>query len=91
MTIKGAFIAASVAGLFSAGTASLAVASDKDGDHVMCAGINACKGHGACKSAANACAGKNGCKGKGMTKTSKKECAEKGGTVAPAAHKPDHK
>ena len=82
MTIKGAFIAASVAGLFSAGTASIAMAADSDTDQVSCSGINACKGHGSCKSAANSCAGKNGCKGKGMTKTSKKDCAAKGGTVA---------
>jgi hypothetical protein len=82
MTMKGALIAASVAGLFAA--ASPVQADDKDGDTVMCSGINACKGHGACASASNACAGKNGCKGKGLTKTGKQDCMAKGGKVMPA-------
>jgi hypothetical protein len=81
MTIKGALIAASVAGFFATGGASTAFAADKDGEEVMCSGINACKGQGACKGAGNACAGKNGCKGHGLSKTSRKECMDKGGKV----------
>jgi hypothetical protein len=34
-----------------------------------CAGKNACKGQGGCKSGDNGCAGKNSCKGKGGCKT----------------------
>ena len=30
-------------------------------------GVNACKGHVACKKASNACKGQNACKGKGWT------------------------
>ena len=82
MSIKGAMIAASVAGLFATGAASIAAAADKKGDEVMCAGINACKGQGSCHGANNACAGKNGCKGQGNVKTTKAECLAKGGKIA---------
>ncbi len=49
---------------------------------VMCQGINACKGQGAC--AVNNCAGTNKCKGLGWLSLTEAECAEKGGTVANA-------
>ena len=65
MSIKGAMIAASVAGLFAMGASG--VASAKSGEEVMCDGVNACKGTGACKSKANACKGQNSCKGAGFT------------------------
>jgi hypothetical protein len=49
---------------------------------VHCTGINACKGQGGCKTAANACAGQNGCKGQGFIDiASADECKTKGGTV----------
>jgi len=84
MTVKGAFLAASVAGLFAAGTATLARA-DKTGG-VQCEGVNACKGQGGCKSVKNDCKGHNGCKGQGwMPAASKKECEGKGGKVTAAA------
>ncbi len=56
---------------------------------VMCQGINACKGQGAC--AVNACAGSNKCKGLGWLSLTEAECAEKGGTVnaKPAPAVPD--
>lgn len=82
MSIKGAMIAASVAGLFATGVSGLAGAADKKGEEVMCAGVNACKGQSACKGAGNACAGKNGCKGHGNLKMSKEDCLSKGGKVA---------
>jgi hypothetical protein len=90
MTIKGAMIAASVAGLFAAGGSGIASAKSGDakgGDQVMCDGINACKGQGSCHGANNSCAGKNGCKGQGHVKTSKEDCAAKGGKVAGAEKK----
>lgn len=80
MTMKGALVAASVAGLF-ASVVPLAASADKAGDEVKCSGVNACSGKGACSSATNACAGKNGCKGKGWMKMSSKECKKKGGKV----------
>ncbi|MEZ4403258.1 MAG: hypothetical protein R3B06_24750 [Kofleriaceae bacterium] len=49
---------------------------------VHCEGVNACKGHGACKTAANACAGQNGCKGQGFVEMPAAECTAKGGKVA---------
>ena len=45
-----------------------------------CAGLNECKGKGACKSAQNDCKGKNACKGKGFVETkSMQDCTQKGG------------
>ena len=67
------------ASLFSTG---FALADDKPAASegtVKCGGVNACKGHSACKTAANACKGQNSCKGKGFTETSAKDCAAKGG------------
>ena len=80
MTMKGAFVAASVAGLFAA--AMPALAQTKAGGKVHCAGINECKGKGACKSAAGSCKGKNECKGKGWVETTEADCTAKKGTVA---------
>ncbi len=79
MSIKGAMIAAGVAGMFAAMTPM--VASAKGDADVKCAGVNACKGTGACKAATNECKGANGCKGKGWTSMSAKDCKAKGGTV----------
>lgn len=67
------------AALFSTG---LAFADDKPATTegtVKCTGINACKGHSACKTETNACKGQNSCKGKGFEATSAKECSAKGG------------
>jgi len=81
MTMKGALLAASVAGLFAAASApTVASAADK-GDEVQCEGINACKGQGSCAGAGHACAGQNGCKGQGHVKTTAKECKAKGGKI----------
>jgi uncharacterized membrane protein len=81
--LKGALLAATVAGLFLAGSAVAAEDHGKKEEAgVKCSGVNACKGHGACAGAGNSCAGKNECKGKGVTKTSSaKECTDKGGKV----------
>jgi hypothetical protein len=82
--VKGAFIASAVAGLFaSAGSAALADhnPNHKDGEQVVCSGINACKGTGSCAGAGHACGGQNGCKGQGHTKTTRKDCLAKGGKI----------
>ncbi len=81
MSIKGMMIAASVAGLFATGAASVASAADKKGEEITCAGINACKGQGSCHGAGHACAGKNGCKGQGNTRTSQADCLAKAGKI----------
>ena len=42
----------------------------------VCRGLNACKGKGACKTAANDCKGKNACAGQGACATAEKhQCA----------------
>jgi hypothetical protein len=86
MTMKGALVAASVAGLF-ASAFPLVASADKAADSVKCMGINSCSGKGSCKSANNACAGKNGCKGKGITAATSADCKAKGGTVVADAKK----
>jgi len=79
MTMKGAFVAAAVAGLFTAGAPAVVKAADNDKVH--CMGINDCKGKGACKSAKSSCKGMNDCKGKGWVDSTEKECKAKKGTV----------
>ena len=79
---KGVTIATAVASMVLAGSVT-AMAQDKAKmDMVKCAGLNDCKGKGACKSAMNDCKGKNACKGKGFMETkTAKECGDKGGKV----------
>ena len=80
--LKGALIAAAVAGMFLAGSAMAADEGKSEAKSVKCAGANACKGHGACAGAGHDCAGKNACKGQGWDKVSSaKECTDKGGKV----------
>ena len=77
---KGVMIATAVATLAVSGSLT-ALAQDKGKmQPVKCAGLNECKGKGACKSAMNDCKGKNACKGKGFVETKDdKECMGKGG------------
>ena len=81
MTIKGAMIAASVAGLFAAGATGIRPAR-AGGEEVMCGGINACKGKGSCHGNGHSCAGMNSCKGQGWVELNKEDCAKKGGKVS---------
>jgi len=75
---SGATIAMTAAALLFSGTlATSAMAAD--GTQGKCFGVNACKGHGACKTAQNDCKGHNACKGKGFVAMTDTECAEKGG------------
>ncbi len=79
--VSGGSIAVAAVALALAGVAptSDAQAASKS---VMCAGINSCKGMGACKSASNACKGQNSCKGMGwLPVKSKTACLKKGGKV----------
>ena len=80
--LKGALMATVVAGLFLAQVARAADEGKSEAKTVECAGINSCKGKGACKGAGHECAGKNACKGQGFDKVSSaKECTDKGGKV----------
>ena len=82
---RGMLIAAATAALVMSGNLD-ARASDKEGgDVVRCAGINECKGKGACSGADNACKAKNECKGKGWDEVaSAEECTKQGGQVVAA-------
>jgi len=78
---KGILVASAAATLVLGG-AVLARADQKTGgDMVHCAGVNACKGQGACEGGGHGCAGKNACKGQGWVELSKADCAKKGGKV----------
>lgn len=87
MTIQtktlGVTLASAAAAMFIAGAALTgAPTAAYAADGVKCAGINSCKGHGACKTAANDCKGLNACKGQGFLPTATaEECATKGGSV----------
>ena len=66
---KGFMIATAVATMAIGGNLQ-AMAQDKaQSEPVKCAGLNACKGQGSCKSAGNDCKGKNACKGQGACAT----------------------
>ena len=77
---SGASLALAAAALFAVGSMTVATEAQA-AKKVACTGVNSCKGHGACKTAANACKGKNGCKGQGVSMMSKSKCMKKGGTV----------
>jgi hypothetical protein len=49
---------------------------------VQCYGINACKGHNDCKTAANACKGQGSCKGKGFVDLPASSCSNVGGSTS---------
>jgi hypothetical protein len=87
MNSRSIVIASAAAVLFLTGAVTARAEEKAGGDQVRCAGINACKGHGACASAHNECKGKNGCKGQGISMTSAADCKSQGGTVAPAPAK----
>lgn len=78
----GTTVATAAAALFISGAAVTAAPTAAKADGVKCMGVNSCKGHGECKTAANECKGMNACKGQGwVTVGSKDECMSKGGTV----------
>jgi uncharacterized membrane protein len=80
---KGLLIASTAAALIMTGALTARAAEHEGGDKVHCAGINACKGQGACGGAGHACAGKNECKGKGWVELSQADCMKQGGKVLP--------
>lgn len=83
-TLRGTVIASAVAGLFAVNAGCKQEAKmQKEGAGAMvkCAGINECRGKGACNGAKNSCSGQNACKGQGWIEVHEKECKDKGGTV----------
>jgi uncharacterized membrane protein len=81
--LKGALIAAAVAGLFATGSLMAADEQKSEAKTVKCSGTNACKGHGACAGAGHSCAGKNACKGQGVVRMTADDCNAKGGVPQP--------
>ena len=79
-TNKGMLIAGAAAALFLSGAVGARAEDKAGGDQVLCQGVNACKGQGACAGGGHMCAGQNSCKGKGALKTTSAECKNKGGT-----------
>ena len=80
--MKGAVIAAAVAGMFLAKGVLAQMGEGKAEAKVKCEGINECKAKGECGGAGHDCAGKNACKGKGWVEASSADaCTQKGGTV----------
>ena len=76
-----ATLATLAAAMFIAG-AAITVAPTAAQAGVMCAGINSCKGTGACASATNACKGQSGSKGQGwVSAETASDCTGKGGKV----------
>jgi hypothetical protein len=74
-------LAAAAMALLAGGTISLST-TPAQADTVHCAGINACKGQGSCKSANNSCKGLNSCKGQGwIEQPSAEACTGAGGMV----------
>ncbi|WP_374314239.1 hypothetical protein [Dongia sp.] len=74
-------LAAAAMALLAGGTISLST-TPAQADAVHCAGINACKGQGSCKSANNSCKGLNSCKGQGwIEQPSAEACTGAGGMV----------
>ena len=79
----GLGLATVAAAMFISGAAvTMAPSAAEAAGDVKCMGLNSCKGHGECKTAANDCKGMNACKGQGwMSVGSAKECTDKGGQV----------
>jgi uncharacterized membrane protein len=78
-TKSGAALAAAAFTLAIGSTAMVQPAAA--GSKIMCFGVNACKGQGACKSANNACKGQAACKGQGWIYSSADQCKAWGGKV----------
>ncbi len=77
----GVTLATAAAAMFIAGAALTGAPTAAKAD-VKCAGINSCKGHGACAGASNGCKGQNACKGQGwVSAESASACTSKGGKV----------
>ena len=83
--VKGALIAASVAGLFacSAAPAEAKKTEPNPNEELQCGGINECKGKSDCHAidGSHTCGTLNACKGKGWLSVTAKECQEKNGQV----------
>jgi hypothetical protein len=73
LTTSAVLFAAAFTGMVSgcqhSSTDTGTAATSADLDKHACKGLNACKGHGGCKTSDAGCKGQNSCKGKGGCKT----------------------
>jgi len=75
MGARSVLVASAAAALFVAGMGGVAQAEESGTEaKIKCEGVNACKGHGDCKTAQNECRGQNGCGGKGFVMMTEAEC-----------------
>lgn len=81
ISVASGSVLAAAAAAFVVGT-TLSVPTAQADYKVKCFGLNACKGHGACKSTGNSCKGQNACKGQGFKMSSKTGCKASGGSTA---------
>lgn len=80
--ISGISLAMMAAGLAShAPDASAAGGKARKVELVHCSGVNSCKGHNDCKTAANACGGHGSCKGQGFVAAPAAACTAMGGKI----------
>jgi uncharacterized membrane protein len=77
---SGAAIALTAATLLISGAVTTS-AVHADLTQVKCAGLNACKGQSACKTASSSCQGQNACKGQGFVMKTKAACKYLGGKI----------
>ena len=77
---SGPAIALAAAALLIGGSVTTSVVH-ADLTQVPCAGLNACKGQSACKTASSACKGLNACKGQGFVMKTKAACRYLGGKI----------
>ena len=77
---SGAAIALTAATLLISGAVTTSVVR-ADLTQVPCAGLNACKGQSACKTASSSCKGLNACKGQGFVMKTKAACKYLGGKI----------
>lgn len=83
--VSGFSLALVAAGLASVSTQTSAAPAASKAETGKCMGVNACKGHNGCKTAANACKGQGGCKGQGFVASSAEACTAMGGKMDKSA------
>ena len=82
--VSGVAMALMAASLVVSGPVAAKSKSGAKVDLVHCSGVNQCKGHNDCKTAANACKGHGSCKGQGFVAATAAACGDVGGTVTDA-------
>ena len=69
------------AAAFIASASIVTTVAHADLTQVKCAGLNACKGQSACKTASSSCKAQNACKGQGFVEKTAAACKYLGGKI----------